>query len=173
MTPKTLFSIILKVLGIFFIKDIWELIPQLLSTLLYYVSKPDLLSTAVISFVSIFFVIFMYSFFSYYLIFKTDLLIEKLKLDKDMDPEPIPINVHRSTVLSISIIVVGGLLIVDSVPNLCRQLMVYFQESNDRYRQANPTVSYIVLNIVKIAMGFLLVAEQRRMVNFIERKRQK
>jgi hypothetical protein len=107
----------------------------------------------------------------YFLVFKTEWIIGILKLDKGFNQETIPLNMHRSTILSISIIVVGGLLIVDQIPTFLRQLFIYIQEK--RARQFNPKIEYSILAGVKILVGVLLITEQRLFVNLIERKRKK
>jgi hypothetical protein len=170
MTPRTLFNIILKILGIFFIKDILTILPQLLSTILY-LTKVDTVGEAIWTLVTTMLILLVYVFISYFLIFKSDLIIDKLKLDTGFDQETIPLNIHRSTILSISIIVIGGLILADEIPNLCRQLFAYFQEKRMTYGQTNPNISYSVLAGAKIVIGLLLIGNQRQIVNFIEHKR--
>jgi len=171
MTTRSLFNIILKILGIFFIKDILATIPQLLSITLY-LKEPDI-SGAVWTLITTALVLLVYGLVSYFLIFKSDLIIDKLKLDKGFDQETIPLNIHRSTILSISIIVIGGLIVADEIPNLCRQLFAYFQEKRMTYGQTNPSISYSVLAAAKIGIGLLLIGNQRQIVNFIENRRKK
>jgi hypothetical protein len=62
------------------------------------------------------------------LIFKTEFIIDLLKLDKKFGKEIISLNIHRSVVLSISIMVVGGLLLVNEIPNFINQINFYFQD---------------------------------------------
>ena len=169
MTTRTLFNIILKVLGIFFIKDILATIPQLLSISLY-LTKPDV-SGAVFTLIATILMLIVYILISYYLVFKTNFIIDKLKLDKGFDQDTIPLNLHRSTILNISIIVIGALMVADEIPNLCRQLFAYFQEKRMTYGQTHPSLSYSVLAVSKIIIGLLLIGNQRQLVNLIERKR--
>lgn len=170
MTPRSLFNIILKILGIFFIKDILTTLPQLLSIILY-LTKADTVGEAIWTLVTTILILLVYMFVSYYLIFKSELIIDKLKLNTGFDQETITLNIHRSTILSISIIVIGGLIIANEIPNLCRQLFAYFQEKRMTYGQTNPSISYSVLAGTKIIIGLLLIGNQRQIVNFIERKR--
>src|SRR5437868_13532471 len=119
MTPRSLFNIILKILGVFFIKDFLAAIPQVLSAILY-LTNSDTRSEGIWTLLTIFLILIIYWFVCYYLIFKTELIIDVLHLDKGFDQETFPLNIHRSTILSISIIVIGGLLVADELPNLCR-----------------------------------------------------
>lgn len=170
MTPKSLFNIILKILGIFFIKDILATLPQLLSVFLYF-SEPDMLGEAIWTLTITILILIAYGLVSYFLIFRSDWVIDRLRLDKGFDQETIPLNIHRSTVLSISIIVIGGLIIADEIPTLCTQLFSYFQERRMTYGMTNPKITYSVLSGIKIIIGLLLIGNQRQIVNFIERKR--
>jgi hypothetical protein len=170
MTPRSLFNVILKVFGLFFIKDFLALIPQLVASLLF-VTKPDAFSESILSLVITLLIVSIYVFVTYYLIFRTETIIDKLKLDKGFDQDTIPLNIHRSTILSISIIIIGGYIVADEIPNLCRQLFAYYQEKRMTYRQTNPKLQYSVLSAAKIMIGFLLIGEQRKIVNVIERKR--
>jgi len=170
MTPRTLFNIILKILGIFFIKEFLTIIPTLLSVILFLTS-PGMLTEAVWSLVTTSLILLAYGLVSYYLIFNTDFVIDKLKLDKGFAEETIPLNIHRSTILSIAIIVIGGYLVVDEIPNFCRQLYSYFQEKRLTYGQTSPTLVHSVISGIKILIGILLMTYQRIIVAFIERQR--
>jgi hypothetical protein len=172
MTPRSLFNIILKILGIFFIKDILATIPQLLSVILL-LSDSDTTGEAIWTFSLTTLLLLIYGFVSFFLIFKSELIIDKLKLDKGFDQEIFPINIHRSAILSISIIVIGGLIVVDQIPNLCRQLFLYFQEKRITFGQTSPDISYSVLAASKVIIGLLLIWNQRKIVSFIEFKRKK
>jgi uncharacterized membrane protein len=172
MTLRTLFNIILKILGIFFIKDFLALIPQILSVILY-LTKSGTASEGIWTLITTLLILFVYGLVSYYLVFKTDLIIHKLKLDKGFDNDAISLNIHRSTILSISIIVIGGFLFVDELPNFCRKLFSYFQEKIMTYGLHNPTILYAVISGIKIMIAFFLMSEQRLIVNVIECRRKK
>jgi amino acid transporter len=106
----------------------------------------------------------------HYCLFKTDWGIDKLALDKNFPEENFAINMHRSTILKISIIVIGGFVIIDSLPNFCEQVFSY--QLNNRFGE---TVNkrWFVLYAVKIIIGFLLIRYNRPLVNYIEYKRKK
>jgi hypothetical protein len=172
MTPRSLFNIILKILGVFVIKDIVATIPQVFSVILL-LSDSDTIGEAIWTFSLTILLLLIYGFLSFFLIFKSELIIDKLKLDKGFDQEIFPINIHRSTILNISIIVIGGLIVTDQIPNLCRQLFLYFQEKRITFGQTKPDISYSVLAASEVVVGLLLIGYQRKIVNFIELKRKK
>jgi hypothetical protein len=171
MTPRSLFNIILKILGIFFIKDILYTIPQIF-IYIPNIRSSDSLTDVIWALISIILVLIVEIIFCYYLIFKTEWVIGILKLDRGFDQETIPLNIHRSTILSISIIVIGGLLVADEIPNFFRQLFTYIQAKREN-PQFNHKIEYSLLAGFKILVGVLLIAEQRLLVNLIERQRKK
>lgn len=170
MTPRSLFNIILKILGIFFIKDFIAFIPQLLSVGLF-LTEPDTVPMGILSFVIILLILFAYGVVAYYLVFKTDFIIDKLRLDKDFKEEILPLNIHRSTILSISVIIIGGILAVEEILNFCRLSFSYFQEKRMTFGQTSPTTIFLFISLAKIVIGVLLMSRQKQIVNFIERKR--
>ena len=172
MTPRTLFNIILKILGIFFIKELLAIITQLVSAFLYLTSAGTI-PEAIWTFGTTLLIMLVYGLVSYLLIFRTSFIIDKLKLDKGFSEESIPLNIHRSTILSIAVIVIGGYMVVAEIPNLCRQLFAYFQEKRLTYGQTRPTLSYTIMSAVKILIGILLMTSQKTIVAFIERQRKK
>ncbi len=172
MTPRSLFTIVLKIIGILFIKDILEAIPQLIATMVQMVSSYSV-ADGILPFIFIFISLSIYILVAYWFIFKTDFLIEKLKLDKNFLQENFSLNIHRSTVLSIAIIIIGGLLIADNIPLLCRSVYFYFENRSVRSYEKNPDYSYIILYTVEILIGLILTGNHLLFVNFIEKKKRK
>lgn len=170
MTIHSLFNIILKILGILVIKDILTITPQLL-TVYVYITKSDNIGEAIWTILSTLLLFSIYVVTSYLLIFRTNFLIQKLRLDKEFEQTDLQLNIHRSTILSISVIIIGGLILAQEIPNFCKLLFSYFQEKRMTNGMTQPNISYSVLAGAKILVGLLLVGNQRQIVNFIERKR--
>jgi len=174
MTPRSLFAIIIKIIGIYLLIGAIVTIPQMITTILSfrgqvsYASSGDLFALA-------FFILItagIYITIMRYCLFKTDWLIGKLHLDKGFDEEKLEINIHRSTVLKIAVIVIGAVLVIDSLPALCKEVFVYSQMSApDRGFKENPSSKYLIMDIAKLFIGIFLMTSSRLVVNFIERKR--
>ena len=171
MTVKTLFNIILKILGIFFLKDMIASVVQL-CFFTFMMRKqystggsPDSFK----QFLLLFIIIAVYAFFAWLLIIKSNWLIGVLRIEKGFDQDVIPLSIHRSTILSIAIIVIGGYMVAEEIPNLCRQLVVYYREKQ-AYSISTVSVSYSVLSGIKIVIGLLLMGLQRPIVNLIALK---
>lgn len=172
MTPRSLFLIVLKIIGILFIKDILDIMPQFV----YNISTLTQLnpSDSIWSIIFSFFTIVVYIYVANYFIFKTDVLIDKLKLDKNFGQNNFPLNIHRSTILNIVIIIIGGLLIADNIPLLCRSVYLYFQNKSINNAYSKPIdYSFIVIYSVKIIVGLILIGNHQLFVNYIERKRKR
>lgn len=171
MTTRSLFNIIIKVIGILFVKDILTLVSSIFSVFLYY-SQAQSIEDGVWVVILNLILLVLYGLIFYYLIFKTDTIIDKLNLDEGTHLETVSINIHRSTVLSIVVMVTGGLILAQEVPNLCMELLQYFQDSLTSSTSRNDSAfTYIVFRGVKIAIGLLLLGNQRQIVNYIELKR--
>lgn len=176
MTLKTLFTIILKIIGIFFIKDVVNVLMQSVGSLWLLFSMSSYSGNASSVFVLMlnFVLLIQYGLLSYLFIFKTDAIIRILKLDEGFDDKTVSINVHRSTILSISIIVIGGYIVATELPNVVNQLINFFNIRESLvYGQINPNTQYVVLAVLKVIIGFILVIYQRKIVNLIEFKRKK
>ena len=129
MTPRSLFAIIIKIIGIYLIVEAITFLPQLISTMYMYgrqISESPLQDTLEAGFF-ILLAVRTYLLTLRYCLFKTDWIIDKLHLDKGFSEEKIEINIHRSTVLKIAVIVIGGVMVVDSLPLLCTQVFTYVQ----------------------------------------------
>lgn len=171
MTFRALFTILLKIIGIFFIRDILATIPSVFSVLMYFSEQQTFIEGVYILFINLL-ILSIYILLFYYCVFKTDILIDKLKLDEGTHLETIPFNIHRSTILSISIIVIGGLFLAEEIPNLCQELFTYYKNSHEnRNDKIAEDVSYVILEIAKVTIGFILVKNHRQLVNYIEKAR--
>ncbi|MBS1521890.1 MAG: hypothetical protein JST50_12885 [Bacteroidetes bacterium] len=174
MTPRSLFAIIIKIIGIYLLIGAIVTIPQMITTLLSfrgqagYASSGDLFAIAFFILITV----IIYVAIMRYCLFKTDWLIDKLHLDKGFAEERLELNIHRSTVLQIAVIVIGCVMVIDNLPLLCREVFVYFQMSmpNIGFKE-NPSSKFIVIDFAKFFIGLFLMTSSRLVVNFIERKR--
>ena len=178
MTPRNLFNIILKIFGLFFLREIVFIIPQLISSISYF-TKSD--SAGDVQFSSkgmIFFILTLvsiafYFFIIYQLLFKTNKIVDNLKLDQGFNQEEFSFNISTSLVLTIALIVTGGVILTNEIPNLCKNIFAYFQEKSLTHGMTKPNFSYTIISAVKIIIGLLLLGERKRVVEFVERRQSK
>lgn len=174
MTPHNLFNIILKILGIFFLRDFLVTLPQLLSLISLYINfsgDDGMISPVIATIISV----LAYAYIAYMLILKTDVVINKLKMLNGFKDEVLPLNIHRSVVLNIAIIVVGLLLIIKAIPSIISQVILYFERMQHTYGvpgiEPGPETTKIVFLVSELIIGLLLIGNSRKIVSFIELKR--
>lgn len=170
MTPKNLFNIILKVFGLFFLKDIIHLI----SILPYFSNAGNYgegqSSAWILPFIATLISIVLYGFISYQLLFNTNKIVDKLKLSHGFNQQEFSFNIQTSLILTISLIVIGGVILTNEIPNFCRIVFSYIQEKRFMPVVAKPNFSPIITSGVKILLGLLIIGERKRIVAFVEKR---
>ena len=169
MTPKFFWTYSLKIFGLYAIWQSILILPQFFSiTYLSVENKTVFLVQILILLIYL----VLYAALGYYCVYKTKLVIDKLKLENGFNDEVININIHRSSLLKIAIIIVGGIMLADSLPLLTSNLFQYFQNSaySSKFKD-NRYSPLVILYMLKVVIGYFMVADNRLIVNFIERKR--
>jgi hypothetical protein len=177
MAPRTLWTIILKTFGIYIVLQVYSPLTQLTYFILMVMNHQfgdngQTFGNAVQAFGFAFFSISIYLFMVIAFLFRTDWIIDKLKLDKSIKEEKLELNVHRSTVLTIIVLLSGILLFVDSLPQFLKELYSYYAVVNSYLHFKDyPRASFIIIQLVKLLISIFMVTSSRLIVNFIERKR--
>lgn len=167
MTVKSLFNIILKVIGIFFIQNIIGYFTTMFSILTIYTSQEK--TWPVFNyFLSSVIAVFIYILLSFLFIFKTKWVLRVLRLEKAFDKDPIPLNIKSSTILSIAIMVIGGLMFANNLPELGRQLFMHFKPENNLGHPGSLNQNAVIVAI-KVTTGVVLICFQKPIVSLIER----
>ena len=166
MTPRNLFNVVLKIFGLFFLREIVFILPPLISSFLYF-TKPDSIQDGLFTFIATNLITFFYCFIIYQLIFKTNSIVNKLKLDQGFNQENFSFNISTSLVLTIALIVTGGVILTNEIPNFCNRFFSYFQEKRLSHGMTKPDFSYTIVSGAKIIIGLLLLGERKRIVEFI------
>jgi hypothetical protein len=169
MSVKTLLNIVLKVLGILFMGDFIVIIPQFLSLFSMIINFGEGFTI----FLSTILSVLAYGLVAYFLIFRTSWLIEKLRLDQDIEEDNVSINIKQSTLLSICIIIVAMVLILDAIPNLFRQLYLYFEYLKNKgnyLSNPQPDYTYMIVYISKLIIGLLMLGYLKLIVEYFEPK---
>lgn len=111
----------------------------------------------------------VYFFILWLFVFKTSWLIDKLHLEKGFEDEKIELNIQLATILPIAIIVTGGLLIINSLPNLCKEIFTFFQIKSLSWQESSQT-GWIILYLVEVILGYLLMTNSRQISEFINKR---
>jgi hypothetical protein len=102
------------------------------------------------------------------LVFKTNWVIEKLKLTKGFSEERLELTMEWSTVLTIATIVIGGVIFIDSLPLIFKQTLSFVQLGKP-FRNS-PEAIWIIYYLIKTVLGYLLMTNSKFVVNFIGRQ---
>ena len=177
MTPRSFWAIVIKILGIYIILDSLPGIPGFLNTLISYKALIDVTGNYQLAFFQLMYyvtVIIVYGLICWVCLFKTDWLIDKLKLDQGFREERFDFTMHRSNVLKIAVMVIGGLMLTTSFPWLCKYIFGYFEQM-DQYKRFkdSPQAILIICYFLQTIIGYFLLTCSRMVVNYIELKRKK
>jgi Ca2+/Na+ antiporter len=172
MSAKSLFNVVLKVFGISFIKDILISLPAFLSVF-YSLGDGDAsgaISTLLITSLTL----LVYCVVAYYFVFRTQQVMARLRLLENIPEDPIPLNIHRSTIVSIAILLIALYVITEAIPLLIRGLAKWYQYNRMTKGLLNAMepfdYSMILVYAAEIVIGLLLFGYHRQLVNFIELK---
>lgn len=102
-------------------------------------------------------------------LFKTSWIIDKLKLDKDFENQHIKFNSKNFTIISIAIIVIGGIIFIESIPILLKDIFIFFQQKSTL--KDYPNTGWIFFNFVKIITWYLLMTNNKQVAKFIDSKK--
>lgn len=167
-----MFNIILKVIGIFFVKELLLLLPQLLSAFVYLTEGARIGGWFILF--SVIITIAIYLLIIFYFVLDTDVVIDRFELTKGIEEENLAINVHRSTVLNIVILLVGIVMIVTVLPSFLQSVFTYFQEkrlADGLFSEQRPNASRMILYGSELLLAIIIVVYKNVLVNYIELKR--
>ena len=167
MTIRSFWTIFIKILGLWLVFDSISVFPQFISTLLY-LNFDDSNLNYLLSIAFLLIVVGIYFFILRLFVFKTSWLIDKLHLDKGFVEEKIELNIRHSTVLSIATIVIGGLMFIDGLPTLCKEVFEFFQQKNV-FRQ-DPDSAWVIFSLAKTLIGYLLMTNSHFIVILVEKQ---
>ena len=178
MTPKSLFNIILKIFGLFFLWQIINGVVQLISAFMLFLQpvgygdngfNSDGFAAILIACI----VLAFYCYIIYLLVFRANYIIDKLHFDKGFEEESFSFNLSTPDILSIALIVIGGVVLFNEIPDFCSKVFSIFQERSMQLGMTNTNYSYMIIPTVKILLALLLIGERKRIVAFAERRREK
>lgn len=177
MTPRTFWAILIKILGLYIILDSLPGIPGFLNSLISYKALVNATGTYQLAFFQLMYyvtVIIVYGFMCWLCLFNTNLLIDKLKLDQGYQDERFDFTMHRSNVLKIAVMAIGGLMVTNGFPLLCKYAFGYFEQidQNRRFTESQQA-TLIIVYFLQTIIGYFLLTCSRMVVNYIELKRRK
>ena len=148
--------------------EIVNTIPQLMYSLFYF-TQANSINEGFLTFIFTAATLVFYTFLVFKLLFNTNYFVDKLKLDQGFKEEKFSLNISTSKVLTIALLVIAGVILINEIPNLCRQLFSYFQEMRFTQGMTKPDFSSSIIAAVKIIIAVLLIGERNRIIDFIEK----
>jgi len=107
------------------------------------------------------------------LLFKSDFIIDKLKLDKGFDDDKIIVgNLTNESILKLALIIIGGFLIIDYVPTVLFDLINAFKTKSTFTSIEGDNINYfdIVIGLVNILLGYLFITNYKSISQFLDKK---
>ena len=96
------------------------------------------------------------------------LAYKKLRLERGFEDEKIDLNISLSNILPIAIVVMGGIMVIDSLPQLSKQIFYFYQQKVILVE--NPTIDWIILYFGETILGFLLITNSKPITRFINKR---
>ncbi len=167
MTPRSLFVILIKIMGLFQISNIFESgigLGASIYTLASEVSSSGLQYLLVSLFSFVLYILLFWVF-----VFKPQIFIDRLKLDHGFYEEQFSMNMDKGMMIRIAIISVGIFFFIETIPSLCRQLAIVYQKAALHYFSDKPddTTINIVFAGAKLLIGYILLTNSKYLAKFI------
>ena len=102
-------------------------------------------------------------------IYKTNWITDKLKLDKGFETENIELNFDSAKIISIALIVIGGLLFIDNISVLLREIMVFFQDKS--LFKDYPKSGWLIFYFCETIIGYLLMTNSFGIAKLIDKQK--
>ena len=164
MLINTFWKIIIKIIGLWLLFNGISIIPQFFSTLSF--TNGDLNFDSLLSiWLMVFGAIIIYILIIRLFLFKTEWIIDKLKLEKNFNEEKINLEIESSTVLTIVIVVIGGLTIIESLPSFCSTLFNFLQQK--MLIKDYPDSHWLIFDFLKVVIGYLLLTNGKSVAKYI------
>jgi hypothetical protein len=165
MTKRDFFRVLIKIFGLYsLVLTVFSIIPQNISNVLFSFELEMLLLVAASVFISI--GLFMI------LLFKSDSIINLLKLDKGFDDELIHFgNLNNENILKIALLIIGGFLIIDHTPRFLLDVVNVFKYKINFSTIDGSKVNYYNLSIeaLNILIGYLFISNYKAISKFIDK----
>lgn len=169
MSPKSLFLIVLKVLGLVFVRELIQSIVQIITVVQFMGGNSGEETIRTLTYYLVF--ITIYTFAIRMLLFRTNWVLDKLKLDQGFDEQSLGITISFQDVLQATILVIAGLMLCEEIPALGRHIYTYKRQSELNYGTADS--SYVIGSVCKIILALLLIGERGRILAFIDKNEAK
>ena len=171
MTKKDFFRIIIKLFGLYWlVSTLFTTFPGYVSMIMMNVDAMQLIGVSISAIVVILIFIF--------LVYKPDLIISWLKLDKGFDEDRIEFqNFGIESILKLGLIIIGGMLIIFNIPNFLSQAFFVFKlhvmNSSDVITLGQQSYYRWAINFLNLLLGYLMLTNYPALSKFLVKITQK
>ena len=166
MTKRDFFRILIKIFGLYsLILVVFNVIPNNISNILYQFNSMMFLIIVASTLLSV--GLFLV------LLFNSDLIINSLKLDKGFDDEKIILgDLNNESIFKFALIVIGGFLIINTLPSLLFDLVNAFKSKSTLTSIEGNNVDYfqISVGVINVIIGYLLITNYKSISQFLDKK---
>lgn len=166
MTKRDFFRLIIKLFGLYSgLMTLFTVIPSNISNLLFQFNVTLLLFIIVM-------ILLVLSFFLF-LIFNTDFIIDKLKLDKGFDEEKIQFeNLTNDSIVKFAVFIIGGFLIINHFPSFLNYSFHIFKVKVQNSELGYVEVNYFnwIISAINILIGYFLITNYKAVAAFFDKK---
>ncbi|MCR4033067.1 MULTISPECIES: hypothetical protein [Flavobacterium] len=113
--------------------------------------------------------LFVYLLITGFFLFKTEWIVNKLKLDKNFPQEKIDINLPYRTVISIAVVIIGAIVFVEALPKLCSTIYEFVKQKELIKDYAG--TSWLIFYFLKGLFGYLIMTNSKNIVKFIDKQK--
>jgi len=170
MTKKDFFRVIIKLFGLYWlISTIFSL-----GQIVYFSTTNAGWMGIIYSVVMLALMVFLF----FVLIFKSDMIIDLLKLDKGFDEDRIEFqNFNVENILMLAVIIIGATMILDNIATFLNQIYlsvkVFLSNQSDLVTINGQSSYHLVLSSTKIVLGYLLLTNYPTVSKFLMKITQK
>jgi hypothetical protein len=171
MTKKDFFRIIIKLFGLYWlVTTLFTTFPGYISMIMMNITAMQIIEVSIYVVIIILFFIF--------LVYKSDLVISCLKLDKGFDEDKIEFqNFGTDNILKLGLIIIGGILIISNIPNFLTQsffaFKLYVVNSSDVVTLGQQSYYRWAINFLNLLVGYLMLTNYPALSKFLVKITQK
>jgi len=175
MKPDTFFNTVLKLFGLYFIKEAILILPQLIFSL-FLLATVKKLNATVVSEANVSYIIsslctfLIYLGVAIFLVFKSNYICQKLKLKDGIVEEAFFNNLSEESIFNIILFLIGGFIVFNELPNLCKNIFNHFQVKQLTHGFVKPDYSFIILSSVKVLIGVVILTARKEIVQLFKLK---
>lgn len=164
MKIRTFWMLLLKIMGLFFIYAAVAYVPN---TFFVIFNTYGFEIREARGFLVVFALILLgiYYFLIKYFLFKPQDIIDAFKLDQNFTEDEISANIQTNTVIRIAVIVLGGVLFLQTLPELFQMIIQTFQ-SKAVFRE-DPNIGMLVYTLVKVVLGYWMMSNSAQVMRML------